>query len=608
MTDGSVSVADTAVAPAGEALDEPVEGLPRRRIPLAGLARVAAVAIFLYIGWYQSIDFTGVLMLSAIWGVAAVGLGLVLGSAGQMSLCQASFVMIGAYAYGTVAVQWSGPTIIGLVAAPLLGGAIALLVSPVLRARGYYLALATIALSLLATLAVTTGDWVPGGTVGIIGIPALDLGVVTIDTESGYALLSSILLAVIIYLLHRRYGVGAARRAIQALHHDEELLGGFGGNASRLKRRLFIVGGALGGLAGGLYAGAFGYVSSNGFGLNESFGLALAVFIGGNGRLLGALLGAVIYQVSFTVLGSDYADYRFALLGAIVILSVHFFPSGLLPSRHDFAGWLPRIKRQGHAGADAAALPELGLVEPMRLSMTDLTKSFGALTALAHLTLEVRPGTLTALVGPNGAGKTTLLDLIAAEQPATSGQIKLDGADVTYVDRVQRARMGIARTYQRLRLVKSLTVLDNALLGVDRAAREEGHVSEDDRLARAHAALAEVGLTHRAESSVEGLTFGERRLVEMARAIGSRPRLVLLDEPSSGLNDAETAEFAEVVRRLHATGCTVLLVEHNLPFVRTLAEDVIALDRGKLLAHGDTETVFGSPEFQRAYVGVEAAA
>ena len=103
---------------------------------------------------------------------------------------------------------------------------------------------------------------------------------------------------------------------------------------------------------------------------------------------------------------------------------------------------------------------------------------------------------------------------------------------------------------------------------------------------------------------MNALTFGQRRLVEMARAIASRPRLVLLDEPSSGLNDAETAEFAEVIRRLHSTGCTILLVEHNLPFVRSLAEDIIALDQGRLLAHGTTEQVFASPEFQRSYVGV----
>jgi ABC-type branched-subunit amino acid transport system ATPase component len=219
------------------------------------------------------------------------------------------------------------------------------------------------------------------------------------------------------------------------------------------------------------------------------------------------------------------------------------------------------------------------------------------------VSLDVRPGSLTALIGPNGAGKTTMLDLIAAEQWATDGHIEIGGEDVTTRNRVKRARLGIARTYQRLRLIPSLNVLDNVLIGVDQSIRRTGRMKEQERKARAEAALIDVGLAHRHDTDVNTLTFGQRRLVEMARAIMSRPSLVLLDEPSSGLNDAETADFAEVIRRLHSTGCTIILVEHNLPFVRSLAEDVIALDRGKLLAHGSTEEVFASAEFQRSYVG-----
>src|SRR5207244_8361894 len=132
---------------------------------------------------------------------------------------------------------------------------------------------------------------------------------------------------------------------------------------------------------------------------------------------------------------------------------------------------------------------------------------------------------------------------------------------------------------------------ENVLSGVDQAARGAGRVSERERFRRAEAALADVGLAERHAAAVGALTFGQRRLVEMARAIASRPRLVLLDEPSSGLNDAETGEFAEVIRRLHGTGCTILLVEHNLPFVRSLAEEIIALDRGRLLPHGSPEAV-----------------
>jgi branched-chain amino acid transport system permease protein len=398
------------------------------------------------------------------------------------------------------------------------------------------------------------------------------------------------------------------RRAIQALHHDEDLLAGYGGHSSRLKREVFVVGGLLAGLAGGLYAGDFGYVSINGFGLVESFALALAVFIGGSGRLTGAAFGALVYQASFTVLGDRFVEYRFVLLGAIVAATVHFFPRGLMPSLSDFKVWLPRVNL-GRAGRMTPEPPEepAPAVEPLAMAVDGVSKSFGALAAVDRVTLEVRPGSLTALIGPNGAGKTTLLDLVAGDQYVSSGRILVGGREVTGRGRVALARLGLARTYQRIRLVPSLTVLENVLIGVDHAVRGT-RTHEAERRSRAEAALGEVGLAARADAPVGSLTFGQRRLVEMARAISSRPRLVLLDEPSSGLNDAEIDGFADVIRRLHETGCTVLLVEHNLPFVRGLAEDIVALDRGQLLAHGDTEHVFSLPEFQRSYVGAVSEA
>ncbi len=590
-------------APAGAALDTGVEAAPARRIPVAGLVRTAAVVVFVYFAWYQSFDFISLLSLAAIWGLATVGLGLVLGAAGQISLCQASFVLVGAYFYGTMAKQWSGPTLLALLFACVGGAALALITSPVLRARGYYLAIATMAVSLLTDRVVTTESWIPGRNTGLIGVPPLKIAGMQINTNGRYLLVAAVLLVIVIALLHQRYGRGHMRRAIQALHHDEQLLAGFGGNSAALKRQVFIVGGLLAGLAGGLYAGDFGYVSDNGFGLQESFALALAVFIGGNGRFLGAVLGAFVYEASFTILGNSLSDYRFAFLGAVVVLTVHFFPRGLMPSRQDFKGWIPDLKRHRRLPAADREHHELDAVEPLSVSLSGLTKRYAALTAVDGVTLKVRPGSLTALIGPNGAGKTTMLDMIAADQWASSGNIELDGEDVTTKSRVKRARLGIARTYQRLRLVPSLNVLDNVLIGVDQAARGAGRVKEQERQARAEAALVDVGLLDCHDANVETLTFGQRRLVEMARAISSRPRLVLLDEPSSGLNDAETQDFAQVIRRLHSTGCTIILVEHNLPFVRSLAEDVIALDRGKLLAHGSTEEVFASADFQRSYVG-----
>jgi branched-chain amino acid transport system permease protein len=588
----------------GAAPDREIGAAPRRRLPLSGIFRTLVVVGFVVATWQQSPDFVGVLGLAAIWAVATVGLGLVLGVAGQISLCQASFVLVGAYMDGTIAKQWHGPTILGLLASGGAGAAAALIVSPVLRARGYYLAIATMAVALLTTAVITTGSWIPGGNAGLIGVPPLELFGYRFVSENAYLVLAAVVLVMSIAALHLRYGRGHVRRAIQALHHDEDLLAGYGGNPARLKREVFVVGGLLAGLAGGLYAGDFGYVSVNGFGLVESFALALAVFIGGSNRLAGAAFGALVYQASFTVLGSNLVDYRFVLLGAIVVVTVHFFPRGLMPSLGDFEGWLPswRRFRDAREPAPEGKSKPPPPVRPLTLEVEGVTKSFGALRAVDGISLSVRPQSLTALIGPNGAGKTTLLDLVAGDQRVSGGTILVDGADMTDRGRVTLSRLGLARTYQRIRLIPSLTVLENVLLGVDHAARGT-RTSEGERRRRAAAALGEVGLAGRGRAFVGSLTFGQRRLVEMARAVASRPRLVLLDEPSSGLNDAETEGFADVIRRLHETGSTIVLVEHNLPFVRALAEDVVALDRGKLLAHGNTEHVFGLPEFQRSYVG-----
>jgi branched-chain amino acid transport system permease protein len=592
----------------GERGAEKVDLAPRR-VPVGQLARVVALAGFVYLAWYQSFDFTNVLMLGAIWAVAAVGLGLVLGSAGQMSLCQASFMLIGSYGYGALALDADWPTIPALLAGTLMAGGVGVLLSPIVRLRGYMLALGTIALSLLVQSAFKTGDWLPGGATGLVGIPPLELGGIVLDTQTENLWAASAILMALIVGLHLSYGRGARRRAIQFIHHDEELLAAFGRDSTDMKRRLFVVAGLIGGLAGGLYAAAFGFVRPESFGLPESFALALAVVIGGSGRLLGAALGAFIYQLSFSVLGSDLADYRFALMGVIVIATIHFFPTGLLPSFADLGDRIPLRRRRPPVERRDATPSTLADAESggLSLRLVGVAKSFGALSAVDDLTAEVGSGELVALVGPNGAGKSTLLNLIAGE-PVSGGSIFFGGTDVTGERPDRRARHGVGRTFQRVRLIPSLTVAENVMAGADkRAIDRPGTLDEAQRLASAEEAMRAVGMELRVHSTIVPLSLGERRLVEFARMVASGPRLALLDEPSSGLSPTEIDHLGQLLRGLNEAGCTVVLVEHNLPFVERIADRVIALDHGRLLADGPTAQVLGRREFQEAYVGATAA-
>jgi len=562
------------------------------------------VAAFVYLAWSQSPDFSGVLMLGLIWAIAAVGLALVLGLAGQTMLCQASFMLMGAYAYGWLAHDAGVPTLLALLAAAVAGGLGGALLTPTLRLRGYTFALGTIAAALLVTQVATAG-WLPGGNFGLTDIPFVDLGVTTLTSNEQYAWAAGVLLAGIVYALHLTFGRGARSRAVQFIHHDEDLLAFVGGNAVRLKRVLFLVAALLGGVAGGLYAAAFGFIQPEAFGLSESFALALVVVLGGNGRLLGAVLGALIYQMSFNVLGDEHVELRFALLGAIVIATMHFFPYGLLPARQEFVHWLPFLSRPAPRGS--SVVPERRDRDtPLGIELNQVTKRFGALTAVASVSTAVRAGALVALVGPNGAGKSTLLDVISGAR-VSSGSLSIGEQDVTQWSTWQRARLGLARTFQQVRLIPSLTVLENALAGADQWVAKTGHrYPEADRVALARDALRQAGLSEREDSPIDALSFGERRKVELARVIASRPRLALLDEPSSGLDRVEVTALAELIRRLHRGGCTIVLVEHNLPLVQELAEDVIALDQGALLAHGDTAEVFDAAAFKEAYIGAGA--
>jgi ABC-type branched-subunit amino acid transport system ATPase component len=300
-----------------------------------------------------------------------------------------------------------------------------------------------------------------------------------------------------------------------------------------------------------------------------------------------------------------------------VILTAHFFPQGLLPTKRELAGLAPRrfmrpasqLLERGepsptkNAGESIHGWGDRPAVTPGELTIVGVTKRFGAMTAVDSVSLTIQPGSVTALIGPNGAGKTTLLDIVAGDQRPTEGRILLNGEDVTPSGSARRARSGIGRTYQKLRLVATMTCRDVVLVGVDLAARRETAVTESDRRSRAYEALRLVGLESHASITCGALTFGQRRLLEMARAMATQPRLLLLDEPSSGLDDSEVPDFAELIRRVNENGCTVILVEHNLPFVQSVAADVIALDRGRLLAHGSAADVFALPEFRRSYLG-----
>ncbi len=540
------------------------------------------------------------LLLVGIWGIAGVGLGLVLGFAGQISLCQAAFVGLGAYAYAILTVEHDVPPVAAAIAGAVVSGALAALVSPILRIRGYYLAIATIVLNLLFSALAVSPLGVPGGSSGMSGVPYLELFGHRLETINDYAILSLTILVLFTIGAHLRYGRGRRWRAIQTLRHDEELAGGVGLNALALKSELFTVSGAAAGLAGAILAAAFGFVSPAQFSYAESFTLALAVFIGGSLSLWGAVFGIALLEVTAPLLG-DAGALHGLLVGIVALITVRFAPDGWIRRREDVSGEsatlieseLSETAHSAHVDADLA-------VAGATLRTRGLGRSFGSLKAVSDVDLDVSPGTIVGLIGPNGAGKSTLLNLIAGEIHPTEGSVSLDGDDVTGASPHRLARRGMIRTYQQSRIITDLSVLDNILLGTDFAG---SHLHHSEAREAAIRAAADAGATRLLSKPTDSLTFGERRLVELARLLVSRPKLALLDEPLSGLSQREGEALDSVLRTLRHRGTTVVLVEHAIPFVLSLADELIVLKDGSVLAEGEPHAVVALDSVRESYLG-----
>ena len=248
------------------------------------------------------------------------------------------------------------------------------------------------------------------------------------------------------------------------------------------------------------------------------------------------------------------------------------------------------------AGTDGAA----------PLAVEDVSVRFGGVQALSEVSLGVDAGAVTGLIGPNGAGKTTLFNVVSGLVTPTSGRVLLAGRDVTHDPTYRRARHGVARTYQRLELFGSLTVRDNVLVGAE--LRREWDRSGSDPGETTDHLLGLIGIADVAEARADTLSTGTSRLVELARALASGPRVLLLDEPSSGLDDRESEAFGRLLLRLADEGLAILLVEHDMDLVMSVCRRIWVLDFGRILTSGSAAEIRESPAVQEAYLGTAAAA
>ena len=573
----------------------------RPRIPWAIGAFVALVlvAVVLAIVIPKTGYILNISLQATTYAVAVLGLTVVLGLCGQINLAQAAFFGVGAYAVGLGQTEWGLNfwvcILIGVSAAALFG---ALLGASTLRLGGHYLAMVTISFQQILTLVLI--NWIPV-TKGPDGVRAIPRPAMFQD-GSIYLAFCIVVLAGAGYLVWRLRDMrlGRAMRAVR----DNELAAGVAGiDVYRTKVTAFALSAILGGLGGALFAGGFAYVSPDQFSFAESVVFLTMVLLGGVSSPIGAAIGTglLILIPEWLRFLKSIPGLYLAIYGTAVILIVLFMPDGIWGF---IRGRLDRLKRAPppFAAASALQLSGGGTGSDTVLEAKKLSKHFGGLKAVDEVDLVVRRGGVHALIGPNGSGKTTTLNVLSGLYKATSGTILLNGRDVTNLPPHARTVAGLGRTFQNIRLWRSMTALENVTIGAER----QGSPTAGDpnaTVARARAALAFVGLEGRADEVVSGFSYGHQRAIEIARALAQDPALLLLDEPGAGLNSSEKVELRDLLKRISARGLTILIIDHDMTLVTEVAEHITVLNFGRRIADGYSADVLRHPDVIAAYLG-----
>ncbi len=597
-----------------------------RRIALGGLLAGILVATAFGLPSY----FLYVLSLAGIWAIAAIGLDLLTGVAGQISIGHAGFMAIGAYGVALLNLRLGVPFWLALPVAGLLNAGIGLgLGLPALRLSGPYLAIATLGFGVAVVEILRRWESLTGGFMGL-KVPPPALGPWSLHSDAAQYLLIGIVLILL---------AGVARRLLQspfgrawiALRDREAAAQAAGISLARYRTLAFAISAFYAGIAGGLLAYRVGRVDPDGLTLVHSIFLVSALIIGGLASVPGAVLGAVSLTVLFHALGglgtalgwrTEAGDLRHVLYGVFLILAAMFLPGGLW--RLLWSGWNRRTRRW--IPASASLTSEGGKVHarigrgPMeaqkggRLEIIGVSKCFGGLQALDRVSFAVEPGEIVGLIGPNGAGKTTLLNLISRFYDPDAGAIRFEGHDLLSRRPHEIVTLGIARTFQNVEIFPALTVLENLLVGQHPQARvgllavavgwpsarwEEARLRE-----QAWEILEWLGLSALADRPAGSLAFGQRKWVELGRALVARPRLLLLDEPAAGLHPAERHVLRERLREIRESfGCSILLIEHDMNLVMGLCDRIVVLNFGRVIAQGTPAEVAENPLVIEAYLG-----
>jgi branched-chain amino acid transport system permease protein len=587
--------------------------LSRRQMGLIALAAAVPLLAVLPLPdfWITQLNYIG------LYALTCLGLVLLTGIGGLTSFGQAAFVGIGAYTTAWLTVNAGvSPWLTLLIGLAITGGSALILAFITLRMSGHYLPLATIAWGLSLYYLMGNIDAL-GKYDGILGLKSLSFFGLDVGQGRAFFVLTwAIVLALAMALLHLLDS--RAGRAIRSLRNGAHMAESMGISTFRYKVTIFVIAALFASVAGWLFAHFQRTVNPSAFGLKMGIEYLFMTVVGGVGHVWGALTGAMLtkllddqLQVLLPRLIGTSGSYEVIVFGIALVLMLKYQPDGLwnfverrLPRGNRAVDW-----------ADAPALEEKAkpAAGELLLDVQAVRKEFGGLVAVNDVSFQIRAGEIVGLIGPNGAGKSTTFNLVTGVLPLTRGTVTFRGETVSGQRARTIARCGLGRTFQHVRMIPDMTVLENVALGahtrgskgVLAAMARIDRAEERTLFKEAQRQLERIGMGQWLHELAGNLAMGPQRLLEIARALCSDPALLLLDEPAAGLRHKEKLALVEVLRQLQREGMSILLVEHDMDLVMQVCDRLVVMEFGTLLMEGTPREVQRNPAVRAAYLGTE---